>query len=235
MLAKDVMTANVFTVTPDTSVTDVAKLLLEKRISALPVIDGDSRVVGIVSEGDLIRRPEAGTEPEHSWWLRIFSLPEDEASEYVRTHGRTAEDVMTRRVVTVTEDTPLADAAELLETRRIKRVPVVRDGRLVGILSRSNLVQALATYETEPSSIPSAEDRNIRERIIDGIQKEFGGHMGLAEVTVSGGVVTLWGIADSKAEKTAMRVAAENTAGVTAVEDKVNVLPSHIRGLIWAE
>ena len=128
MQAKDVMTPNVVTVTPDASVKDIAELLLERQISALPVVDAEQKIVGIVSEGDLLRRPETGTERRRSWWLSLFSSSEERAADYVKGHGRRAEEVMTRNVVTVEEDTPLNKIAELLERRRIKRVPVVVGG-----------------------------------------------------------------------------------------------------------
>ncbi len=152
MRAMDVMTTNVITVSPDTSVQEVATLLSERGISGVPVVDAENRLVGIVSEGDLLHRVETGTDrrPDRrsgrrrSWWLDTVGSDEELARDYVKSHGRTAKDVMTSEVISVSETTELADIANLLETKRIKRVPVVRDGRLVGIVSRANLVRALA-------------------------------------------------------------------------------------------
>ncbi len=144
MRAKDVMTSPIVTVGPEATVQEIAKLLIERQVSGMPVLDQGGRVVGIVSEGDLMRRVEHADERHRSWWLKLFSDEITEATEYVKTHGRRAAEVMTRDVVTVDEDTPLHEIAALLEERRIKRVPVVRDGRLVGIVSRANLLHGLA-------------------------------------------------------------------------------------------
>ncbi len=157
MQAKDVMTSPVVTVGPDASVTDVARLLLERHISAAPVVDGSGTLLGVVSEGDLMRRPEAGTERRPSWWLTLISEPQDEAREYLKSHGLHARDVMTRHVLTVEEDASLQDIATLLEKHRIKRVPVMRAGKVVGIVSRANLLQALVAQSRPPA--PQADDR----------------------------------------------------------------------------
>ena len=154
MRAKDIMTANVFSVHPDTSVHDVAKLLLAKRISAAPVVDGTNRVCGIVSEGDLLRRHETGTEKSRSWWTSLVSSTEVRADQYVKAHGLRASDVMTPKVVTVDEDAPVSEIVDILEGQNIKRVPVMRGDRLVGIVSRSNLLQGLvATLEEARESL----------------------------------------------------------------------------------
>src|SRR6516162_4436631 len=153
MRAMDVMTSEVISVDPDTSVQALAALLSERGISGVPVVDADNRVVGVISEGDLVYRVETGTERRkeartgrrRSWWLDRIASDRELARDYVKSHGRTVRDVMTRNVVVVDDTTELADIAILLETKRIKRVPVVRDGRLVGIVSRANLVRALAT------------------------------------------------------------------------------------------
>ena len=137
MQAKDVMTTDVVTVAPDTEVSDIARLLLERHISALPVVDGDGGVVGIVSEGDLLHRRETDTEKHRNWWLGFLVGNEQRAAEYSKSHGTKASEIMSREVVTVNEDAQLGDIAELLEIRRIKRVPVLRDGKLVGIVSRA--------------------------------------------------------------------------------------------------
>jgi CBS domain-containing protein len=142
MRAIDVMTTDVATVGPDVSIDGVVRCLIERGISGVPVVDDAGEVLGIVSEGDLIRRPELATDAGPSWWMYLLDTPEERARQYARTHGRTAKDVMTTPVWTVDEQASIAEIAELLGTRRIKRVPVVRDGRLVGIVSRANLLLA---------------------------------------------------------------------------------------------
>ena len=164
MRAIDVMTPNVITVDPDTSVQGLATLLSERGISGAPVVDSNGRMIGIVSEGDLLHRTELGTERHgerrQSWWLDHFAS--GEAREYVKSHGRTVKDIMTRDVVTVTEETNLADVATLLETNRVKRVPVMRDGKVVGIISRANLVRALSATMATPPADAGEDDRAIR-------------------------------------------------------------------------
>jgi CBS domain-containing protein len=174
MEARDVMTLGVVTVGPDMPVAQVAKLMLDNRISGVPVLT-DDKLVGIVSEGDFLRRAELGTERHHSRWLEIFATGTSLAGEYVKTHGQTAGDIMSRDVVTVAPDTSLGDVATILESKHIKRVPVVEEGRLVGIISRANLLHALATLPTPPptravsglaeSGFPrEAEGRSLEQR-----------------------------------------------------------------------
>jgi len=221
MLAKDVMTTAVVSVLPGTEVREIAALFLERRISAVPVVDAQGELRGIVSEGDLLNRPEAGTQHRRSWWLRLFSGPDDQAREFLRVHGRRAEDVMTERVVSVTEDTPLAKIASLLERHRIKRVPVMRDGKLVGIVSRGNLLQGLAAWR--PEAPVKREDRDIRESLLDAFA-EAGLPMHQVNVIVSEGVVQLWGGVESKAQHHAALAAAEGAAGVKRVDDHLGVI-----------
>lgn len=227
MQAVDVMTRNVVTVSPETSVEEIARLLLERHISAVPVVDKDGALHGIVSEGDLIRRPESETERHPSWWLRQFVRPEEKAREYIAAHGRHARDVMTARVVTVAEDTPVGEIAEILEKRRIKRVPVLRDGQLVGIVSRANLLQALAAHQS-PVAV-AADDRQIRAELEDILHKEFPEAAQNVSCVVADGVVRLWGGTMSHDEKRAIRIAAENVPGVSRVDDNIAVFPPSVR------
>ena len=145
MLARDIMTRNVLVVTPSMTVEEIARLLVTNRVSAVPVVDDNKTILGIVSEGDLLRRPETGSGRRRSWWLELLSDTPTLASDYVKSHGRRARDVMTPRVISVTEDTELGDIADLLETRQIKRVPVARDGKLVGIVSRADIIDRKST------------------------------------------------------------------------------------------
>jgi CBS domain-containing protein len=222
MLAKDVMTSPVLTVKADVPIKDVARLLLERHISAVPVVDEGGLLIGVVSEGDLMRRPESGTERHPSWWLSLLSDPEDEARQYLKSHGMRAGDVMTRHVVTVPEDTPLHDIADLLERHRIKRVPVVREGKVVGIVSRANLLQALVVQPR--ASEVAADDRSLRDAVIDAIQTT-GARTPYVNVVVSGGVAHVWGLASSQFEKDAIRVAAEQVAGVKEVQERITLMP----------
>jgi CBS domain-containing protein len=146
MNAADVMISNVITVGPDANLQDVARGLLSNRISGMPVVAADGKLVGIISEGDLMRRAESGTERRRSWWLEMLTGREALAAQYIKEHSRKVSDVMTREVITVKPETPLNDIATLLERNGIKRVPVVKDGKVVGIVSRANLLQALASY-----------------------------------------------------------------------------------------
>jgi CBS domain-containing protein len=220
MHAKDVMTTSVVTVGPDTDVRTIARFLIERRISAVPVVDQAGRVVGIVSEGDLMRRAEAGTERHPSWWLELLASPEDKARDYAKSHGLTAKDVMTRPAVTVAEDAPLGEIATLLERHRIKRVPVVRDGTIVGIVSRANLLHGLVAKEAAPAV--ASDDAGIREQVIAGI-KAAGITQPYVNVVVAGGIVHVWGFVGSEAEKDAIRIAAETAPGVKTVQNNVAV------------
>lgn len=219
MKAKDVMTPHVISVGPDDTVGKVAEILLSARISGLPVVEGE-KLVGIVSEGDLIRRAEIGTAERHrSWWLRLFTDNATLATEYVKSHAKRVRDVMTKKVITVTEDTRLTDIATVLEKNRIKRVPVVRDGRLVGIVTRANLIQGLAAARATPPPSATADDATIRAEVLDVLRSESWSGIGTMNVTVSGGVVEFWGAYASEQERKAARVAAESVPGVRKVED----------------
>jgi CBS domain-containing protein len=219
MYARDVMVAPIITVKPSTTVKEVAELFLKKRISAAPVIDGQEKLVGIVSEGDLLHRVEAGTERHRSWWLEGFVGNDTLAAEYVKAHGRNVSDVMTRKVITASPQTPLHEVATLMEKNGIKRVPILENGQLVGIVSRANLVQAVATAR-KLLDIPLS-DTTIREKILSHLKKQPWAHTTMLNVTVNAGVVDLWGIAESAAERKAIRVAAESALGVCAVNDNL--------------
>lgn len=225
MRAYDIMTQEVISVSLDTELRDIAGLLLEHRISALPVLAEDGRVLGIVSEGDLMRRVETGTERRKSWWLREFFSAGMSASDYIKTHGRKAAEIMTPNPITIDEDTPLDEIASLLEKHHIKRVPVVRDGRLVGIVSRANLLQALATGLGRDEPASSADDREIREAILRELSAKTEVMVSRLNVVVSDGQVQLWGLVESPKEKMVVQVAAENVPGVTGVENNLGFMP----------
>jgi CBS domain-containing protein len=223
------MTTDVITADPDTTVQDFAKLLAERGISGAPVVDGSGRLIGIVSEGDLLHRAEIGTARRHrerrrSWWLDHFAS--ELARDYIKSHGRTVKDIMTRDVVTVADDTDLGEVAALLEAKRIKRVPVTRDGKLVGIISRANLVRALAATQGAPPREGEGDDRTIRARLIAELGREEWAKVWPEDVIVRGGVVHFWLSSDESEEnKQALRVAAETTPGVRGVEEHVVPAP----------
>ncbi|AKJ68454.1 histidine kinase [Pandoraea thiooxydans] len=224
MRALDVMTPNVISVKPNATIRDVANLFLEHRISGAPVIDDGGKLVGVVSEGDLIRRAEIGTDkPHRSWWLGLFST-DAQAQEYVKSHGLLVADVMTRDVISVDEQTPLGDVASLLETRGIKRVPVLRGGKVVGLVSRANLVQALASSSAPSAADEFVSDREIRERLLAELEDQPWGFAGRG-VIVRDGVVHLWGVFRSQAAVDAVRVAAERIPGVKSVVDHTEQPP----------
>lgn len=219
MRAVEVMTTKVITVGENASVADVAKLLAERGISAVPVVDKDHKVIGMVSEGDLLHRTQTGTEKCRSWWLEMMASTNQLAGDYIKSHSANVKDVMTRDVISVSDTTPLADIAILLEANRIKRVPVVRDGKLVGIVSRANLVRALAMSTSEPSNSAEIDDRTIRDELLAELKAQKWAEVSPANVTVKDGVVHLWSSYLSEQEKRALVVAAENTPGVRRVED----------------
>jgi CBS domain-containing protein len=223
MHARDVMIFPVITVKPSATVKDVAKLLIEKRISAVPVTDERDKVVGIVSESDLLHRTEAGTERQRSWWLRELVDHDKLAAEYIKSHAARVSDIMTRKVITAAPDTPLHDIATLMEKHAIKRVPVVEHEQLVGIISRSNLVQAVASAR-QPLTIPLS-DTAIRDSILSHLRAQPWAHTSALNVMVNGGVVDLWGFTESELERKAIRVAAESTTGVCAVNDNLVTRP----------
>jgi CBS domain-containing protein len=224
MLVRDVMVAPVITVEPSASVQEVAKLFLEKQISAVPVLDGKGKLVGIVSEGDLLHRVEAGTERHRSWWLRALVHDQVLADEYIKSHSRKVSDVMTRDVITASPDMPLHEVAALMEKNAIRRLPILENGQLVGIVSRANLLQAVASARQLLDVAPT--DKAIRDRILTSLKREAWAHTGLLNVTVSNGIVDLWGLAESETERKAIKVAAESTPGVTAVHDNMVVYRS---------
>lgn len=226
MRAMDVMTRDVITVGPKTSVSEIAGLFLRRRISGVPVVDGDGKLVGIVSEGDLVRRVEIGTDARRSWWLDLLTESSEQAATYAKTRGKKAEDVMTLDVVTASETTSLRDIAGLMERHRIKRVPIVRDGRLVGIVSRANLIQGLASHSDLEGAI-SRDDEAIRESVLRELNAQSWTSLLTKNIVVTDGIVHLWGFVRSEDERRAIKVAAENAPGVKGVRDHLSIEPLH--------
>ena len=221
MRARDIMTTNVVTVSPETDIAEAVRLMLDRQISGVPVIDDSGRLIGILTEGDLMRRAELVT-GRQSWWINPISSPEQEARAYVKAHGLKVKDVMTKEVVTINEQEPLDRIAMVFEERGIKRTPVMRSGKIVGIVSRANLLRSLATKRISDAA-PS--DSQIRSAILTTAMEGAAIRVILVDVTVDDGVVHLWGNTASEAERDAFRVVAENTKGVREVQNHIRVLP----------
>jgi CBS domain-containing protein len=219
MNASDIMTSPVITVGPDTHVRHIAALLFKHRISAVPVLE-NGKLVGIVSEADLMHRHEIGTQDaarSGSWWLQLFSA-DHSVADYVKSHASRARDVMTRPVVSITPDTPVAKIARLFEKHRVKRVPVLNGSDVVGIVSRSNLVQALAA-KARVISAGNTGDTAIHAELCAELERQPWWRTLTSNVVVTDGVVHYFGTFDSEDQKQAARIAAENVAGVRAVQD----------------
>ena len=223
MKASDVMVSNVITVGPEATVQDVAEIMHANRISAVPVVRSDGELVGIISEADLMRRSETGTARRPSRLRALMNGSELLATEFVKANGHRVADVMTPEVIVATADTSLHDIAAMLEKNGIKRVPIVRNRKLIGIVSRANLVQALATVRKEVRGATATSDSMIREDVMARLGSEPWTKASRLNVIVHDGTVELWGVVRSHAEKRAVRVAVEQTPGVRAVNDNLIV------------
>lgn len=219
MRASDVMTPGVITVTPETTVPAVAKLLADNHISGMPVVDAGRRVVGIVSEGDLLHRAEIGTGKRHrAWWLELFASTRELAGAYVKEHGQAVKDVMSEKVISVTGDTPLDQIADMFERYRINRVPVLKDGEVIGIVSRANLIRALASVPEKTMPAGTSDDDALRDAVLAELRGQRWA-LPRQNVIVSDGIVHLWGVIESEEERCAILIAAESVPGVKRVEN----------------
>ena len=224
MKATDVMTTRIISVEPETTVLEAARQMLQHHISGLPVIDKSGTLVGILSEGDFLRRGETHTERKRARWVEFLIGPGKLAVEYTHSHGRKVAEVMTVDVCTVAEGTALVDVVELMERRRIKRIPVVRGDQVVGIITRANLMHAMVSLaRTEPRA--AEDDATIREKLLAVMKEEKWAPIAMANVVVRGGEVELWGTIFDERQREALKVAAENIPGVQAVKDH----------LVWIE
>lgn len=223
MQATDVMTKEVITVSPETEVREIVELLIQHRISALPVVTGDGRVVGIVSEGDLMRRVENKTDKRDSWWLSALFSGSNDAENYIRSHGHKAADIMSRNPVTISDETPLYKIAQTLEKHHIKRVPVVKDGKLVGIVSRANLLQGFAVAYQDDTASGSDNDQTLRDKVMQELTRKAGLSGSRINVVVAEGEVQLWGLVDTATEQQAAGIAAESVKGVKCVVNNLGV------------
>lgn len=223
MKAADLMVTNVVTVRPGDTVREAARLLIKHRISGAPVVDYGDKLVGVISEADLIRRVEIGTERHRRSWLELLTGNATLAAEYLKAHARKVEDVMSRRVITAPPDMQLTEIARLLEKHKIKRIPIVEGEKVVGIVSRANLLQALAGSREKTKRKGKSRDSTIRGKIISRLSKEPWAAIEQFNVTVHDGVVELWGIVESEHQREAIKVAAEITPGVRAVTNNLSV------------
>jgi CBS domain-containing protein len=224
MKAEDVMTRDVISIAPDATVLQAARLMLQHHISGLPVVDEDGKLVGVLSEGDFLRRRETRTEHRRSRWLEFLMGPGRIAAEYSHSHGSKVSEVMTADVQAVADDTPLEEIVELMERKRIKRVPVLCGEQLVGIVTRSNLMHAMVSMARVVQPV-AKDDGTIRESLLAEMQKADWAPVAMTNVVVRDGVVELWGTIVDERQREALKVAAENIPGVKAVNDH----------LVWVE
>jgi CBS domain-containing protein len=217
MRAHQIMTRSVITVTPETSVVEAANIMLQRHISGLPVVNSAGHLVGIISEGDFLRRSEIGTQRQRGRFMKFILGAGEEATDFVHEHGRKIAEIMTPEPLTISEDTDLEEIVEIMEKNNVKRLPVTLDDKLVGIVSRSNLLQAVASLAREIPD-PTADDDHIRNRIIDTLEKNTWCPFGLS-VTVRDGIVHLSGVITEERSRQAAVVATENVTGVKKVHD----------------
>jgi CBS domain-containing protein len=233
MIAADVMTRNIVSVTPDATVEDAVKLMLAHGISGLCVVDQAGQIAGIVTEGDLLRRDELGTERHRPWWLRLFASPARLATDFTRAHGRHVRDVMTEDVVWVPHNAVLEEVVAMMEKHRIRRLPVTRDGRVVGVVSRADLLRALVGRVRHAAPV-ATDDRAIRTAILDALEAQSWAPMTTLNVTVTAGVADVWGSITNEEERHGIRVVVENTPGVNAVHDHLVYIESYTGTVIEA-
>jgi CBS domain-containing protein len=224
MKAAEIMTRKVVTTTPDSPIEEVARAMLRHHLSGVPVVDAAGTVTGIVTEGDLLRRTETGTERTRSRWLELLIAPGRLAQDYVRSHARKVSEVMTDAVISVGPDTPLGEVVALMESRRVKRLPVIEDGRLVGIISRADLLGALVERLPKVSAA-AVSDAKLRKRVLAEIDKQPWAPRASIDALVEDGTVELRGAITDEREREALRVVAENVPGVKRVRDH----------LVWVE
>ena len=222
--AQDIMTRAVVTVGPYTPVPDIASMMVEKHISGMPVVTESGQIIGILSQSDLLHRVETGTEREsrRKWWFLNLADADALARDYAKAHGLRAQDVMSRYVISVRDDAELRDVADILDTHRIKRVPVLQEGRLVGIITRGDLVRALSQVQMS-KSVKKVDDAALHKTLHDRIRAQPWVNDSYISVTVNDGVVELWGFVDTVDQHSALRALVEETDGVSRLEDKVTV------------
>jgi CBS domain-containing protein len=218
MIVADVMTRNCISIAPEATVEDAVKLMLARHISGLFVVNKAGELAGVITEGDLMRRDELGTVHDRPWWLRLLVSPARQAADFAQANGRRVRDVMTEEVVSVAQDALLEDVVTTMEKHRIKRMPVTLDGKVVGVVSRSDLLRALIA-RVRGSEPLASDDRTIRTAILAALDAQPWAPTTTLNVSVADGVVDLWGTITNEPERRGIRVIAENTAGVKTVHD----------------
>lgn len=221
MIAAEIMSRNVATVSTDAAVGTAIRVMLQNRVSGLPVVDAEGRIAGIVTEGDFLRRDETSTERHRPRWLDLLLSRGRLAEEYVRAHGRKVAEVMTPNVATVSENTPLEEVVSMMEKRHVKRLPVVRDGKLVGIVSRADILRALAGRMAHAVASGTPTDQTVRDAILAELQNQPWSGRDTVNVSVKEGVVQLRGAVFDERERQALHVAAENVPGVKGIKDEL--------------
>ena len=224
MKAREIMTQRVISVGPDVTIYEAARLMLQNHISGLPVVNSAGALIGIVTEGDFLRRAETGTERKRQRWLQWILGPGRAAADYTHSHGRKVAEVMSDNPVAVSEDASVEEIVSLMESHRIKRIPVIRDARLVGIVSRANLVRAMLPL-AKAARAPAQSDLDIRKSILAELQSQKWAPVALVDVNVNKGIVDLWGTILDERDRAALKVLCENVSGVKAVQDH----------LVWVE
>jgi len=218
MIVADVMTRNCITVAPDATVEDAVNLMLSRHISGLFVVDKAGDLAGVITEGDLLRRDELGTQRNRPWWLRLLASPAKQAADFTQANGRFVRDVMTEDVLSVAQDAPLEDVVELMEKNRIKRLPVTAEGHVVGVVSRADLLRALIGRARTAEPL-ATDDRSIRTAILSALEAQSWAPMTTLNVTVANSVADVWGTITNEEERRAIHVVVENTPGVKTVHD----------------
>ncbi len=228
MRAHEIMTSKVFTVKPGTSIAEIAMLMATERISGLPVVDDDGRMIGIVSETDLLHRAETGTERKRKWWISLFIDTDMRARDFIKGHGHTAADVMSRFVVSVRDDATLAEVADMLDTNDLKRVPVLKAGQLVGIITRGDLVRALANAEaTRPTGVGVGDNGQLQKALNARIDQQSWVNPSYLNVIATDKTVELWGFVSSEDQRRALLILVRELAGDRVVADHLAIGPRH--------
>lgn len=222
MKASEIMTPAVVTVTPSTPVQEVARIMTEKHVSGVPVVSNDGSLIGIVSQSDLLHRAELGTERKRKAWLRFFQDRDRQAAEFVKAHGQTAGSVMSRTVVSVSDKADVGEVASVLDANNIKRVPVIRDGKLIGIISRGDLVRALSQRPSAQSAA-QIDDAAVQKRLTVSMRRQDWLNSSYLNTSVKDGVVQLYGFAESQQQRDALVVLVKEQTGVKDVVDNIRV------------
>jgi len=222
MQAKDIMTRDVATVAPNASVREAATLMTDRRLSGLPVVTADGRAIGILTASDLLYRVETGAERRPSWFASFFARPDELARQYAKDHGRKVHEVMARHIISVLEDASVSEVADVLDRNGLKRVPVIRDGALVGIISRGDLVRALSRTRLSETP-PRSDDATLQHAILQQIGRQSWLNSGFVNITVKDGTVDIWGTVETAEQHRALLVLVNEVAGTAAVDDHVKV------------